>query len=125
VSTPARAEKTPSALQGASRFGHQAGARRRPGSAREAPQQRPRKTARARARPPAPALGAGALGPEGLGLWGLRAWGPWGPLGTWALGRARGRSRSPRGHARLTKTGAAADKGSLHADPAARAAMLG
>uniref|UniRef100_A0A2K1R5B9 Uncharacterized protein n=1 Tax=Populus trichocarpa TaxID=3694 RepID=A0A2K1R5B9_POPTR len=42
-----------------------------------------------------------------LGRWGLRAWGPWGPLGTWALGRARVTSRSPRSHARLTKTGAA------------------
>ena len=68
--------------------------------------------ARARALPPAPALGAGR--------WGLRAWGPW------AFGRARVTSRSPRSprsHARLTKTGAAADNGSLHADPAAHAAM--
>jgi len=58
VSTPAKAQKTPSALQGASRFGHQAGAR-------AAPVRRPRKTAR------------WALGPEGLG-----------PLGTWARARA-------------------------------------
>ena len=76
MSTPARAEKTPSALQGASRFGHQAGAlaapARRPSSAQK--------------------------------------------------DRARARSRS---HARLTKTGAAADNGSLHADPAAHAGMLG
>ena len=44
MSTPAKAQKTPSALQGASRFGHQAGAR-------AAPVRRPRKTARwARAR---------------------------------------------------------------------------
>jgi hypothetical protein len=56
----------------------------------------------------------GALGPEGLG-----------PLGTWALGRTRARSRSPHNHARLTKTGAAADNGSLHADPAAHTTMLG
>jgi hypothetical protein len=37
VSTPARAEKTLSALQGASRFGHQAGARQCPSSTHEAP----------------------------------------------------------------------------------------
>ena len=48
--------------------GARAAPARRPSSAQERP--------RARARPPAPALGAGALGPEGLGLWGLRAWGP-------------------------------------------------
>jgi hypothetical protein len=48
------------------------------------------------------------------------------PVGRWGLGRLgpRARSRSPRSHARrLMKTGAAADNGSLHADPAAHAAM--
>ena len=39
-------------------------------------------TTRARARPPAPALGAGALGPEGLGPLGAL-----GHLGAWARAR--------------------------------------
>ena len=94
IDDPFSGRRRPSALQGASRFGHQSGARRRL-----------KNTTRARA--PARPRPRWALG-----RWGLRAWGPWGPLGTWALGRARATSRS---HARLTKTGAAADNGSLHA----------
>src|SRR3990172_727177 len=59
---------------------------------RAGPKKIPR--ARARARPPAPALGAGALGPEGLGPLGAL-----GHLGTWALGPAPrvGEARRSRG----------------------------
>jgi len=53
VSTPVRAEKTPSALQGASQFSHQAGARAAPARHPSSAQERPR---------------APTLGPKGLGL---------------------------------------------------------
>ena len=55
----------------------------------------PIKITHARARPPAPALGAGALGPGGLGPEGLGPLGALGLLGDWARARAAMIPRQP------------------------------